>query len=60
MLEEANRLISAQTRRPRDRRKIDEYLDAVRDVERRLQKAEEQKVRSCRSLEQPAAVPAHV
>ncbi|MGE0451467.1 MAG: DUF1552 domain-containing protein [Vicinamibacterales bacterium] len=41
-----------------DRRKIGEYLDAVRDVERRLQKAEEQKNKELPLMEQPASVPA--
>ena len=38
--------------------KIDEYLDAVRDIERRIQKAEEQSQRSCRSSAQPGGMPA--
>ena len=42
--------ISARGLGPRDRLKLDEYLDAVRDIERRIQKAEEQSATaSCRS-----------
>lgn len=40
-----------------DRLKLNEYLDAVRDVERRLQKAELQSDQQLPLLEQPAAVP---
>ena len=32
-----------------DQAKIEEYLESIRDVERRIQKAEEQNARSCRS-----------
>ncbi len=56
VLEEANRLtyrVGAG-----DRHKLNEYLDAVRDVERRLQRAEEQKDQELPLIEQPAAVPA--
>ena len=41
-----------------DRRKIAQYLDAVRDVERRIQRAEEQSDRDLPLVEQPAGVPA--
>ena len=41
-----------------DRRKITQYLDAVRDVERRIQRAEEQSDRDLPLVEQPAGVPA--
>jgi hypothetical protein len=41
----------------RDRSKLTEYLDAVRDVERRIQKAEEQNTRELTVVEQPAGVP---
>ena len=41
-----------------DRRKITQYLDAVRDVERRIQRAEEQSGRDLPLVEQPAGVPA--
>ena len=40
-----------------DRQKIDQYLDAVRDVERRIQLAEEQSSRELPLLEQPAGIP---
>jgi len=43
---------------PQDRAKLTEYLEAVRDVERRIQKAEEQSARELPSLERPAGVPA--
>ena len=41
-----------------DRTKITEYLDGVRDVERRIQKAEEQGSRELPVVERPAAAPA--
>jgi hypothetical protein len=43
---------------PRDRAKLTEYLDAVRDVERRIQLGEEQSFRELPSLERPVGVPA--
>ena len=43
---------------PEDRHKIDQYLDAVRDIERRIQKAEEQSDRTLPLVQQPAGVPA--
>ena len=43
---------------PRDRRKLDEYLEAIRDVERRLQKAEAQAGRELPAMDQPAGIPA--
>lgn len=42
---------------PRDRVKLDEYLEAVRDVERRIQLAERQTPRDLPPLDQPAGVP---
>jgi len=42
---------------PRDRSKLTEYLDAVRDVERRIQKAEQQSARELPLVERPAGVP---
>ena len=42
---------------PRDRVKLDEYLDAVRDVERRIQMAERQTAHELPALDQPAGVP---
>ena len=44
---------------PRDRGKLSEYLEAVRDIERRIQKAEEQNGRELPiTLDQPAGIPA--
>ena len=40
-----------------DRRKIAQYLDAVRDVERRIRRAEEQSARALPLVQQPAGVP---
>jgi hypothetical protein len=40
-----------------DRTKLQEYLEAVRDVERRIQKAEEQQDLDLPTLEQPAGIP---
>lgn len=41
-----------------DRAKLDQYLDAVRDVERRIQMAEAQSNRELPEVEQPAGIPA--
>ena len=44
---------------PRDRSKLSEYLDAIRDIERRIQKAEEQNATmKIPVFERPAGVPA--
>jgi len=43
---------------PRDQAKLTEYLDAVRDVERRIRKAEEQSAQELPIVEQPVGVPA--
>ena len=43
---------------PGDRSKISQYLDAVRDIERRIQTAERQSARELPVLEQPRGVPA--
>ena len=44
---------------PRDRGKLSEYLEALRDIERRIQKAEEQNGRELAiTLDQPAGIPA--
>jgi hypothetical protein len=43
---------------PSDGRKIQEYLDAVRDLERRIQKAEQQSGNELAPVERPAGVPA--
>jgi hypothetical protein len=42
----------------RDRVKVDEYTEAVRDVERRIQKAEQQSEMELPIIEQPAGAPA--
>ena len=42
---------------PRDRSKVDEYTDAIRDVERRIARAEEQSSLELPSLEQPQGAP---
>lgn len=42
---------------PEDRAKLDQYLDAVRDVERRIQMAESQSNRELPEVSQPAGVP---
>jgi hypothetical protein len=41
-----------------DRAKIDQYLDSVRDVERRIQLAEAQSDREILTIDQPAGIPA--
>ena len=41
-----------------DRRKVDEYVEAVRDVERQIQRVEEQGARELPSFERPTGVPA--
>jgi hypothetical protein len=41
-----------------DRRKLTEYLDAVRDVERRIQKAEEASSQELPTLARPVGIPA--
>jgi hypothetical protein len=43
---------------PRDTAQLAEYLDAIRDVERRIQKAEQQSVRELPAMDQPVGVPA--
>jgi hypothetical protein len=43
---------------PRDRLRLSEYLDAVRDVERRILKAEEQSAKELPAVDQPAGIPA--
>ena len=43
---------------PNDRLRVTEYLDAVRDIERRIQKAEEQSDRELPEVDQPAGIPA--
>jgi hypothetical protein len=43
---------------PQDQVKVDEYAEAIRDVERRIQKAEEQDGAELPAMEQPQGVPA--
>ena len=43
---------------PRDQVRLDEYTDAIRDIERRIQKAEEQRDMKLPEMEQPQGVPA--
>ena len=42
---------------PADRSKLNEYLEAVRDIERRIQLSEEQTSRELPQIERPAGVP---
>ncbi len=42
---------------PRDQVKVDEYTEAIRDVERRIQRAEEQQGVELPSMEQPLGAP---
>src|SRR5437867_2159559 len=42
---------------PSDRSKLTEYLDAIRDIERRIQMAETQSVRELPTLERPVGIP---
>ncbi len=66
-LEEQRSILDVVTRKvselqqglgPRDRAKLSEYLEAVRDVERRIQKAEEQNALELPVVEQPESIPA--
>ena len=43
---------------PNDRAKLAEYLDAIRDVERRIQTAEDQASRELPTVERPRGIPA--
>ena len=43
---------------PNDQVRVNEYLEAVRDIERRIQKAEEQSDRELPEVDQPAGIPA--
>ena len=43
---------------PGDRSKLNEYIDAIRDVERRIQTAEQQPARELPVMERPVGVPA--
>jgi hypothetical protein len=42
---------------PKDKMKFGEYLDSVRDIERRIQKAEEQNSRELPVVDQPMGIP---
>jgi hypothetical protein len=42
---------------PGDQAKLDEYVDAVRDVERRIMRAEQQSERELPTVDQPAGIP---
>jgi len=42
---------------PRDKTKLDEYLDSVRDIERRIQMAESQNTRELPVVDQPVGIP---
>ena len=42
---------------PNDRGKLTEYLDSIRDIERRIQLAEEQTSRELPNMEQPPGIP---
>ena len=53
--QDVNRHMSALG--PGDRTKLTEYLEAIRDVERRIQVAEEQASREMPTMERPAGVP---
>lgn len=41
----------------RDRRKLDEYLDSIRDIERRIQKAEQQTTADTPLMQRPVGIP---
>jgi hypothetical protein len=41
----------------RDKRKLDEYLDSIRDIERRIQKAEQQTTANMPQMERPVGIP---
>ena len=43
---------------PNDKLRVNEYLAAVRDIERRIQRAEEQSDRELPEVDQPAGIPA--
>jgi hypothetical protein len=42
---------------PGDQRKVDNYLSSIRDVERRIQRAEEQSSRELPEVEKPSGIP---
>ena len=56
VLEAAGRVLTEVG--PADRAKVSEYLDSIRDIERRIQTAEGESSRDLPSLERPSGVPA--
>jgi hypothetical protein len=60
ILDSVNDKVTSLQRRvgPTDRGKIDEYLEGVRDIERRLRKADEQSEQELPFVEQPEGIPA--
>jgi hypothetical protein len=56
LIEDTARLLTGLG--PTDRAKLTEYLDAVRDVERRIQVAEEQSSREVPAFDRPVGIPA--
>jgi hypothetical protein len=56
ILDDLNQTVAGMTASlaPADRAKVSEYLDAVRDVERRIQLAEEQSSRELPTIDRPA------
>ena len=59
LLDSVNEKLSSLKRDlgPQDQSKVDQYTDAIRDVERRIQKAEEQKGLELPNMEQPQGIP---
>jgi len=59
ILDSVNDKLAALRRQlgPGDRGKVEEYAEAVRDVERRIQKAEEQQALDIPAIDQPQGVP---
>jgi hypothetical protein len=55
LLERASALM--KTTSPSDRARLNEYLDSIRDIERRIQIAEAQSARELPKLERPTGVP---
>ena len=44
-------------KKPNDKTKVDEYLDAIRELERRIQKAEEQSALELPTIAKPVGAP---
>src|SRR5215831_6152270 len=59
LLDSVNERVNELQRKlgPADNRKIDDYLASLRDVERRIQKAEEQSSKELPGVTQPAGIP---